>query len=85
MLILPFYSSGGWESDCSLRVTDDGGANSILRFQLEMGGDRTKHYRKMKRMHQAHLSSMGRKCDTTQRRSDVGRRRGDIEKEKGRR
>jgi hypothetical protein len=31
------------------RITYDGGANSMFQFRLEMGGDGTKRYQKMKR------------------------------------
>jgi hypothetical protein len=34
-----FYSSGGWESDDLGRVAGGGGADSILRFWLERGGN----------------------------------------------
>jgi hypothetical protein len=57
-------------------VADDGGTNSMLQFRLERGGDRTKHYRKMKRRQRAHLGSIGRKRDRTRQRGDVDQRRG---------
>jgi hypothetical protein len=38
-----FYSSGGCESGCPERVTDDGIANSMLLFCLERGGNRMKY------------------------------------------
>ncbi len=47
------------------RVTGGGGADSILQFQLEMGGDETKYYREMKRRQQAHLRFIGSKRDAT--------------------
>jgi hypothetical protein len=56
-----------------------GGADSMLRFQLERGGD------VMKRRQGARLGSMGRKCDTAQRSGDVGQSRGGTEEGKGRR
>jgi hypothetical protein len=59
-----FYSSGGWESDGPRRLAGDGGANSILQFQLEIGDDGMKHYLKIKQRQRAHFSSMGRKHDT---------------------
>jgi hypothetical protein len=63
-----FYSIGGCDSGCPGRVTSGGGADSILRFQLERRGDRTKHYQKMKQKRWSRLDSMGRKCDTAWRR-----------------
>jgi hypothetical protein len=45
------------------RVSYSGDADSMLQFQLERGGDRTKHYQKMKRRQRAHLGSMGSKHD----------------------
>jgi hypothetical protein len=82
---MTLFSSRGWESGCPWRVTGDGGVNSILQFQLEMGGDGMKCYRKMKQRHRAHLGSMGRKRDTVRRRGDISQRRGGIEVEKGKR
>jgi hypothetical protein len=41
-----------------------------------------KCYREMKQRQRAHLGSMERKCDTTQRCGDVGRRRGGTGKGK---
>jgi hypothetical protein len=40
------------------RVTDGGGADSMLRFQLERGADQTKCYWKIKRGQRAHIGSM---------------------------
>jgi hypothetical protein len=48
-----------------VRVADGGGADLMLQFQLERGGDGTKWCRKMKRRQRAHLGSMGRKRNTT--------------------
>jgi hypothetical protein len=59
-------------------VVDGGGADSILQFRFYRGGDVMKYYRKMKRRQPVHLSSMGRKCDTTRRRDDISWRRGDT-------
>jgi hypothetical protein len=47
-----------------VRMTCCGGADLILWFRLERGGDIIKHYRKIKRRHRAHLDSIGRKRDT---------------------
>jgi hypothetical protein len=44
-------------------MTGGGDANSMLKFQIKRGGDRTKCCRKMKRWERAHLDSMGRKRD----------------------
>jgi hypothetical protein len=44
-------------------VVGSGGTNSILQFQLKREGDETKRCQKMKQRQQAHLSSMGIKCD----------------------
>jgi hypothetical protein len=71
-----FYSSRGWESGGLGRVTDSSGANSILRFWLEMGDDGMKRCRKMKLRPRARLGSMERKCDTTRWHGDVYWRRG---------
>jgi hypothetical protein len=57
-------------------VVSGGGVDSMLWFHLERGGDRTKHYRKMKWKQQARLGSMERKCDMVRRCGDIGRRRG---------
>jgi hypothetical protein len=62
-----------------------GGADSMLQFQLEMGGDGMKHCQKMKRRQRARLGSMGRKRDTVWERDDISRRRGGIGKGKRRR
>jgi hypothetical protein len=53
-------------------VTGDGSTNSMLRFHLERGGDRMKHYQKIKRRQRAHLYSMGRKRDMARQRDDIG-------------
>jgi hypothetical protein len=45
---MTFYSSRGWESGGPWRVANSGGADSMLWFQLERGGDETKCYQKMK-------------------------------------
>jgi hypothetical protein len=66
-----FYSSRGWKSKDPRRVASSGGADSMLRFQLEKGGNRTKRCWKMKQRQRARLVSMRKKCDTTQRRGDV--------------
>jgi hypothetical protein len=81
----PFYSIGGWESDCSERVTDGDGVDSILWFQLEKGDDGMKCCQKMKRRQRGHLGSMGMKHDVVQQRGDDGRRRGGTVEGKGRR
>jgi hypothetical protein len=57
-------------------VDGSDGVDSIFQFQLERGGDVTKSCRKMKQKQRARLASVGRKCDTTQRRDDVGHWRG---------
>jgi hypothetical protein len=62
-------------SGCPERVVGGVGVDSMLRFRLERGGDKTKHCRKMKRRQQARLSSMERKRDTAQRCANVGQRR----------
>jgi hypothetical protein len=80
-----FYSSGGWELGDLRRIACGGGANSMLQFRLERGGNRTKHYWKMKWWQQAHLGSMGKKRDPVLRRNDISQRRGGIGEEKGRR
>jgi hypothetical protein len=67
------------------RVANGGDVDSILRFQLERGGDGMKHCRKMKRRQRVRLDSMGRKRDTLWRRDNVGRRRGSTKEGKGRR
>jgi hypothetical protein len=38
---MTFYSSGGWETDDPRKVTGGDGADSMLRFRIEMGGDET--------------------------------------------
>jgi hypothetical protein len=67
------------------RVAYGGGADSMLQFQLETGGDGTKRCRNINRRQRAHLDSMGRKCDTMQWRDDFGRRRCGTEEGKWRR
>jgi hypothetical protein len=58
-------------------VGDDGdGADSMLRFRLEWGGDGMKRCQNMKRRQRACLSSIGRKCDTMRWHGDVSQRRG---------
>jgi hypothetical protein len=52
-----------------------GGVDSILRFQVERGGDGMKHCQKMKWRQRGHLGSMGKKSDTVWRRGHVYRRR----------
>jgi hypothetical protein len=71
-----FYSSRVWESCGPRRLSCNGDAGSMLEFWLKRGGDGTKRCRKMKRMQQAYLGLMRRKCNTAQRRDDVDRRRG---------
>jgi hypothetical protein len=66
---IPFYSSGGCESECPRRVTGGGDVDLILLFRLEGGGDEMKYYQKMKWRQRAPLGSMGRK------RGDIGWRR----------
>jgi hypothetical protein len=39
---MTFFSSEGWESGDTGRMTG-GGVNSMLQFQLEKGGDGMKH------------------------------------------
>jgi hypothetical protein len=74
---MTFYSSGGWELDDLGRVANNGGADSILRFRLERGGDGVKRCQKMKRMQRACLGSMRRKKrDMVWWRGDIGRRTG---------
>jgi hypothetical protein len=63
-------------------VDGGGAADSILQFRLERGSDGMKYCRKMKQRQQAHLGSMGRKCDMTRWHGDIGRRRGDTEEGK---
>jgi hypothetical protein len=67
------------------RVACGGGADSMLQFQLERGGDRTKRCQKMKWRQRTHLGSMGRKRDMTRWCDNVGRRRDDTGEGKGRR
>jgi hypothetical protein len=66
-------------------VVGDGGADSMIQFQLKRGCDRLKHYWKMKQRQRVHLGSMGRKCDTVRQRCDIDRRRGGTDEGKGRR
>jgi hypothetical protein len=66
-------------------VGSGGGADLMLQFRLEWGGDETKYCQKMKRRQQDRLNFMGRKYDTVRRHCDVGRRRCDTGEEKGRR
>jgi hypothetical protein len=44
-------------------VADSGGADSMLWFRLEKGGDVMKHCQKKKRSQRARVGSIGRKCD----------------------
>jgi hypothetical protein len=46
---MTFYNSGECESSGMGRVADDDGADSMLRFRRERGGDEMKCCRKMKR------------------------------------
>jgi hypothetical protein len=69
----------------SRRVAYGGGANLILQFQIERGGDETKRCQNMNRRQRVYFGSMGRKRDTVRWRNDIGQRRGDIEEGKGRR
>jgi hypothetical protein len=48
-------------------VAGGSGIDSMLRFQLERGGDGMKFCRKMKRKQRAHLGSIGRKHGMAQR------------------
>jgi hypothetical protein len=48
-----------------VRVADDSGADSMLQFRLERGGNMMKCCRKMKQQQRAYLDFMGSKCDTT--------------------
>jgi hypothetical protein len=64
-------------------VASGSGADSMLQFWLERGGDGIKHCRKMKRRQQARIRLMGRKCDTVRRCDDIGWRRGDTREGKG--
>jgi hypothetical protein len=77
----------GWESSGKKRwpTADGDGANSILQFRLERGGDGTKYYREMQQRQQAHLGSMERKRDTVWWNDNVGQKRGDTREGKGRR
>jgi hypothetical protein len=52
-------------------------------ISTERGGDKMKHYRKMKRRQRVHLDSMGRKRDTVQWYGNIGRRRGGTVEGKG--
>jgi hypothetical protein len=45
----PFYSIVGWKSDSLGRVAGGSGADSMIQFWLERGGDGMKCCRKMKR------------------------------------
>jgi hypothetical protein len=68
-----------------MSLSDGGGVNSMLQFQLESGGDGTKHCQKMKQRQGAHLGSMGMKYNMLRRHGDVCRRRDDTREEKERR
>jgi hypothetical protein len=65
------------------RVAGGGGADPLLQFWLERGGDEMKCCQKMKKRQRALLGSMGRKCDTARRHGDIGQRRGDTREGKG--
>jgi hypothetical protein len=65
-------------------VTDSGGVDSMLQFQLERRDDVMKCCRKMKRRQRAHLDSMRRKRNMTWQ-NDIARRRGATRERKGRR
>jgi hypothetical protein len=80
-----FYSSVGWESSDLRRIAYSDGADSMLQFQFDRGGDGTKHCWKIKPRQWACLDSMGRKRDMARCRDDVNRRRGGTEKGKERR
>jgi hypothetical protein len=54
------------------RVAYGGGADLILQFQFERGGDGINRCRKMKRRQRSCLCSMERKHDTVRWRNDVG-------------
>jgi hypothetical protein len=51
---MTFFSSEGWESGDTGRMTG-GGVNSMLQFQLEKGGDGMKHCQKMNQRQRARL------------------------------
>jgi hypothetical protein len=80
---MTFYSSGGWESGGPRRMAGGGGAESILQFWLERGGDRMKM--KMKWRQRTHLDSIGRKCDMARWSDDISWMRGDTREGKERR
>jgi hypothetical protein len=67
-----FYSSEGWESSGPGRVAYCGGANSMLWFQLNRGGDGMKCCWNMKQRQRVRLGSIRRKHDTVRRRGDIG-------------
>jgi hypothetical protein len=52
-------------------VAGGGGADSMLQFRLERGGDGTKRCRNMKWRQRAHLDSMGKNCDMMRWRGDI--------------
>jgi hypothetical protein len=81
----PSYSSEEWESGHPGRVAGGGGADSMLQYWLERGGDGMKHYWKMKQRQRARLGYMGRKCDMAWWHHNVRRRRGGNGEGKGRR
>jgi hypothetical protein len=66
-------------------VVGSSGADLMLWFQLERGGDGTKRCWKIKRRQRAHLGLMGRKRDMMWRHDDIGQKRGGIGEGKGRR
>jgi hypothetical protein len=61
---MTFFSIEGWELGSPRRVASSSGADSMLQFWLERGGDGTQRCWKMKRRQRARLISMGRKRDT---------------------
>jgi hypothetical protein len=52
-------------------VAGGGGADSMLQFRLEWGGDGTKRCRNMKWSQRAHLDSMRKNCDMMRWRGDI--------------
>jgi hypothetical protein len=64
-----FIAVEGGSQPVPRRVVGGGGADLMLLFRLEMGGDRTKRYRKMKR-----CDDVGRRRGGTKERK-VRRRR----------
>jgi hypothetical protein len=62
-------------------VAGSGGANSMLQFRLERGGDGMKRCRKTKRRQCAHLDSMESKRNTVRRHQPEERRHQGGERE----